>query len=432
MDPISSRRAFLGTTAGSSALAGLTMGLAMGLGMEPVTRADGAEGRRSATDPASAASAPRTPAPLRILVLGGTGQTGPFFVRQALAHGHEVTLLNRGRRSGDLFPDVECIVGDRDPSNPDGLRNLVEAIGQGRRWDVVLDVWPHIPKIVEQTASLLKESADRYAFVSSVSVYVDNATRGQNEDAPVGQAPDADDIEFTMALYGPFKAECENRVRRHFGDRSMIFRSGLIVGPRDFSGRGVYWPVRVRRGGEVLAPGDGATRVQLIDARDLVAFQLRCMETGANGNFNVIGPHPNRPLTMRSLLEACRSTSNADATFTWVPAEFLAEQGVGPWMQMPCWVPAEGDYAGFGWRSIDRAVAAGLTFRPLSETIEDTLQWYDGLSEEARTSVDGRAGITAERESAVLAAWSASQGHGAASSPGDESTTEAPTRGARE
>jgi 2'-hydroxyisoflavone reductase len=380
------RREFLGT-AGAGAMLGLSS--------------------LAAAQSGSDASPPPDPKRLRILVLGGTGQTGPHFVRRALAHGHEVTLFNRGSRSEELFPGVECLIGNRYPEQGEGLTALETAVAEGRRWDVCLDVWPHIPRLVEATAKVLQDNVDRYMFVSSVSVYTDTATKHQDETAAVGQAPDADDMEFNMALFGPFKAECENRVRRYFPDRNTIFRPALIIGPRDFSFRGVYWPVRVRDGGEVLAPGDGEAHIQNIDARDLVAFELLCMEKQIGGTFNVFGPHPNNPLTMRRLLTTCRTVADSDATFTWVPAEFLAEHGVGPWMQMPNWVPAEGDYAGFGWRSNAKAVAAGLTFRPLAETMEDTLQWFDSLSEEGRSGIRARAGITAEKEAEVLAAWHA-------------------------
>lgn len=385
----SSRREFIGVAAG--------MGAALGLSSIPGASAQGDGGAR------------QVPGQLKILVLGGTGQTGPHFVRHALAHGHEVTLFNRGNRSDELFPDVECLIGDRYPERGDGLRALEEAVENGRRWDVVLDVWPHIPMLVEATAELLKNNADRYMFVSSMSVYADNSTKGQDETAEVGQAPDADNTEFSMELFGPFKAECENRVRKAFPNRNTIYRPGLIVGPRDFSFRGGYWPVRVRRGGEVLAPEDGNTQVQIIDVRDLVDFELRCMERNVGGTFNVIGPHPRNPLTMRRLLETCRQVSGSDATFTWVPADFLAEQGIGPWMQMPCWLPAEGEYAGFASRSIDRALAAGLALRPLAETVEDTLQWFDALPDDVRDGMTQRAGISAEKEAEALAAWKARQ-----------------------
>ncbi|MCA9300240.1 MAG: hypothetical protein KDA28_14310 [Phycisphaerales bacterium] len=375
------RRTFIGTAA-----AGL------GLGATSVLGARAQEGR--------------VPAPLKILVLGGTGQTGPHFIRRAIAHGHEVTMFNRGNRSAEMFPDVECLIGDRYPDRGEGLASLRKEIEGGRKWDIVLDTWPHLPFLVGLTADLLKNAADRYMYISSISVYTDNATRFADESAEVGSAPNADDLEFTMQLYGPFKAECENRVRRFFpGERHTIYRPGLIVGPRDFSYRGVYWPVRIRDGGEVLAPGDGSTPTQIIDGRDLAEFELLCMERGHHGTYNVTGPHPNHPLDMKRLLETCRRVSGSDATFTWVPAEFLEQHGVGAWMNMPCWIPTGGEYDGFGTRSIARAVAAGLTFRPLTEIVEDTIQWYDSLDEVEVESVRHRAGIPREKETEVLDAW---------------------------
>ena len=396
MNGQSTRREFIGATATAAAGAA-----ALGIGARAHAR------------PHDDHAAMGVPDRLKILVLGGTGQTGPHFISRALAHGHEVTMFNRGNRSDEMFPDTECLVGDRYPDQGEGLSALEEAVKAGRQWDVVLDVWPHIPKLVEATADLLKDNADRYMFVSSVSVYEDSSQKNQDETATVGSAPDADDREFTWDLFGPFKAECENRVRKLFpGKRHAIFRPGLIVGPRDFSFRGGYWPVRVRDGGEVLAPGDGNTPTQVVDGRDLAAFELHCMERGVSGTFNVIGPHPHNPLTMKRMLEACKRVSKSDATFTWVPADFLAQHSVGPWMQMPCWLPADGEYAGFGSRSIDRAIAAGLVLRPLSETIEDTLQWYDALPEDARAGVRQRAGISSEVEATVLEAWHAREDQG--------------------
>jgi len=347
---------------------------------------------------------------LNVLVLGGTGQTGPHLIQELLDRGHAVTMFNRGNRSEKLFPTVECLVGDRDPEAAEGLKALDDAVAAGRRWDVCIDIWPHIPKIVERTAMLLRENVDHFMYVSSISVYVDNSLPGADENAAVGEAPDADEMEYGNQLFGPFKAECENRVRRIFPDNHTIFRPGLIVGPRDFSFRGGYWPVRVRRGGEVLAPGDGSDRLQIIDGRDLTSFQARCMEGRIGGTFNVTGPHPDTPLTAKSLLEGCREAAGSDATFVWADGAFLEEQGIGPWMDMPCWIPAEGEYAGFGERSVDKAVAAGLAFRPLSETVTDTLAWFDGLPEDRREGLAKRAGLTAEREQAALAAWHEAKG----------------------
>jgi 2'-hydroxyisoflavone reductase len=342
--------------------------------------------------------------PLQILVLGGTGQTGPHLVRELLGRGHTVTLFNRGNRSAELFPDVECIVGDRALDDPDGLAALQRELAGGRTWDLCMDIWPHIPDMVENTAALLRGKVDRYLYVSSLSAYADHSRPDMDETAPVAEAPGTDWTEYQDHLFGPFKAECEKRVRRHFPQKHTIFRPGLIVGPRDFSFRGVYWPVRVRRGGEVLAPGDGFDRVQLIDARDLTAFQARCMEQGIGGTFNVVGPHPRTPLTMRRLLETCRQVSGSDARFVWTDAATLAEHQVTPWGDMPCWVPAAGDYAGFGRRNVDRAIAAGLVFRPLERTVADTLTWYDDLDAGRREQITARAGLGPEREAEVLAA----------------------------
>ncbi|MFO7653489.1 MAG: twin-arginine translocation signal domain-containing protein [Candidatus Krumholzibacteriia bacterium] len=343
---------------------------------------------------------------LKVLILGGTGQTGPHLIRELLSRGHSVTMFNRGNRSEDLFPDVECLVGDRALDANDGLKALADEVAAGRRWDVCIDIWPHIPQIVERAAVLLKDSVDHYQYVSSVSVYADNSGIGMDEDTPVARLEDPD-AEYSDALFGAFKAECEQRIRTIFPASHTIFRPGLIVGPRDFSFRGVYWPVRVRRGGEVLAPGTGDDRIQVIDGRDLASFEVRCMERRASGTFNVIGPHPRHPLTMRRLLETCRDASGSNARFVWADTAFLEEQGVGAWRDMPCWIPAEGEYAGFGQRSIDRAVAAGLTFRPLSVTVRDTLVWYDELDEERRAGVTKRAGLAPDREAKVLAAWHA-------------------------
>jgi len=379
----STRRDFLWTTALVGAGAGLT----------------GISGSWFGT----AWARPSTGDRLKVLVLGGTGQTGPHLIRELISRGHTVTMFNRGNRSEELFPDVECLIGDRAPEAENGLEALATELAAGRTWDLAIDIWPHIPKIVETTATLLHDHVGHFMYVSSISVYADHSVADADETAAVGEAPDADELEYTDELFGPFKAECENRVRRIYPDNHTIFRPGLIVGPRDFSFRGGYWPVRVRRGGEVLAPGDGTDPVQIIDGRDLTAFEADCMERRVGGTFNVTGS----PMPMRSYLGTCKAATASDAEFRWADAEFLAEHGVGPWMQMPCWIPAEGEYAGFGRRSIAKALEAGLAFRPLADTVRDTLAWYDGLDDERREQVTQRAGLPPEKEAEVLAAWHA-------------------------
>jgi len=389
MSRTTTRRDFLRTTA----LAGAAVSVA-GLGPLP--------GRVWAQDPPGER--------LQVLILGGTGQTGPHLVRELLDRGHAVTLFNRGNRSEELFPDVECLIGDRALDATDGLQALEAAAAGGRTWDLCIDIWPQIPKMVENTAVLLQQTVGHYMFVSSMSVYARTDEPGWDETMPVGAAPDADEMEYTDELFGPFKAECENRVRRTYPDDHTIFRPGLIVGPRDFSFRGGYWPVRVRRGGEVLAPGDGSDPVQIIDARDLTAFEALCMERRTTGTFNVTGPHPDRPLTMRGLLETCRQATGSDARFVWADADFLGEHGVGPWMDMPSWLPGEGEYAGFCRRDVGKAVRAGLTYRPLAQTVRDTLTWFDALPDDRREKVAGRVGLQPEREAEVLAAWHEANG----------------------
>ncbi len=347
---------------------------------------------------------------LKVLVLGGTGQTGPHLVGQLLERGHTVTLFNRGKRSEKLFPGVECLIGDRSLDAENGLTALEAEVAGGRTWDVCIDIWPHIPKIVENTAVLLKDNVGHFMYVSSISAYADHSQPNMNESAAVSEAPDADDMEFDWELFGPFKAECENRVRRIYPTNHTIFRPGLIVGPRDFSFRGGYWPVRVRRGGEVLAPGNGYDRIQFIDGRDLTAFQVHCMEDRIGSTFNVTGPHPRTPLTMKNLLETCKRTSGSNATFTWVSPGFLEKHEVSAWMNMPCWLPVEGEYAGFGTRSVAKAVGSGLTFLPLEDTVRDTLTWYDTLPQDRREGMANRAGVLPEREAEVLAAWHSQQG----------------------
>lgn len=391
MSDHATRRDFLRT----AALAGAGVGLA-GLGGPWVNQARGQT----------------TTGALKVLVLGGTGQTGPHLIRELLGRGHTVTMFNRGNRSEDLFPDVECLIGDRAVDSEDGLAALTAEVASGRTWDLCIDIWPHIPQIVETTGVLLQKSVGHFLYVSSISAYADHSTPGADETAEVAGLPEGASFdEYRDELFGPFKAECERRVRRLYPDNHTIFRPGLIVGPRDFSFRGGYWPVRVRRGGEVLAPGTGDDLLQIVDGRDLTRFEADCMERRTSGTFNVTG----EPMTIRNLLTTCRAATQSDATFEWVPASFLGEHGVGPWVHMPCWIPAEGDYAGFGRRSIAKAVAAGLSFRPMAETVVDTLAWYDSLDEERREGVTRRAGLPADKEAEVLKAWHAAEQEKAAS-----------------
>lgn len=335
---------------------------------------------------------------LDVLILGGTGFIGPHQVRYAQARGHRVTIFNRGRTRPDLFPNVEALRGDRDPDKGEGLAALA-----GRKWDVVIDNSCYIPRHARASAELLKGSASRYLFISTISVYAANDTPGADEAAPVGTLEDASVEEVNGLTYGPLKAYSEQAVQEIFGERATVVRPGLIVGPGDSTDRFTYWPVRVARGGEILAPGDGTTLTQFIDARDLTAFCMRLLEADAGGVYNATGPESH--LSMVEFLAGLRAVTSGKVHFNWVPADFLESQQVAPWQQMPCWLPDEGEYAGFGSRDVSKGVASGLTFRPLADTARDTIDWWNTLPGERRAQM--RAGISAEREAEVLAAWAA-------------------------
>ncbi|QRN96416.1 SDR family oxidoreductase [Archangium violaceum] len=351
----------------------------------------------STRESAGTAPVPRTGGK-RILILGGTGFLGPQLVEAARARGHTVTLFNRGKTRPQLFPDVEKLQGDRDPKVGEGLKAL-----EGRSWDAVIDTSGYVPRIVRASAELLAPNVGHYVFISTISVYKELPRPGMDEDSPLATVADPTD-ENVSENYGALKALSEKAAEAAFPGRTTVIRPGLIVGPDDPTQRFTYWPVRVARGGEVLAPGaNGADPAQFIDVRDLAEFALLTVENQDIGTFNATGPA--RPLTMGELLEACKKASNSDATFTWADAGFLEKQNVKPWMDMPVWVPPTGEMAGMSSVSNARAVARGLKFRPVVDTARDTLAWFNGLPPERQAGLAKRAGLTPEREREVLAAW---------------------------
>ena len=320
------RRRFLTTTAAAGGALLASAGRPPGLvGRPPVD--SGAPG-----NPAGEATANPSPArALRMLVLGGTNFIGPHQVEYALARGHEVTLFNRGRTNPHLFPGVEKLVGDRTGD----LRAL-----EGRSWDVVVDNSAINPEWVERSAGLLKDACERYVFVSTRSVYADPSRVPMSAAEPVwtyesaGVEPGAERLP-----YGLSKALAEQRARDAFGsDRTLVFRPGLIIGPGDTTDRFTYWPVRIHRGGEVLAPGDGSDPVQIIDARDFGEWLVRMAEDGESGTYNVVGPRTPRP--MAELLYGIRAVTTAETTFTWVDTDFLIDAGMRPYRELPVWRPA--------------------------------------------------------------------------------------------
>ena len=335
--------------------------------------------------------------PLRILILGGTGFTGPYQVRYALSRGHKVTTFNRGKtHPGELPKEVEQLIGDRN-GQLDALRD--------RQWDVAIDNPTTLPAWVRDAAQILKGNVERYVFISTISVYADTS-QGVDETAPLakyeGPDPYKETIEAVKAsgykTYGPLKAFSEKEAEKWFPGKTLIIRPGLIVGPRDETDRFTYWPVRIDRGGEVLAPGTPSDPVQFIDARDLAEWTIRMAENHETGIYNATGPA--KALEIGAMLDAIKGALDSSAKFTWLPAEFLKQQKVEAWSDMPVWA---GDELGLARTKIDHALAKGLTFRPLAETARDTLAWYKSLPQDRQSKL--RAGLTPEREAEVLAAW---------------------------
>jgi nucleoside-diphosphate-sugar epimerase len=315
---------------------------------------------------------------VRALVLGGTRFLGRALVDALLEQGHEPTLFNRGLTQPELFPDVEKLRGDRSAD--------LSAL-EGREWDAVLDVAAYMPGEVRLAVETLHDNVSRYVFVSSISVYADQSVPPV-EGAAVEELAPGQETDEDPELYGARKAACERIVEEAIGDAALVVRPGLIVGPHDPTGRFTYWPHRVARGGEVLGPGSPDDLVQFIDVRDLASWIVQATANGAGGTFNATG----EPMRFGDLLEQCRGVSGSDATVTWVASGQLLAEEVGPWMELPLWLPLA-EYAGIQRASVERARATGLTYRPLAETIRATLADAE--------PVDG-VGLTPERERELL------------------------------
>ena len=325
---------------------------------------------------------------MHILIIGGTRFVGRHLVEAALACGHTLTLFNRGQSNPELFPQMEQIHGDRGGD----LAGL-----QDRSWDVVIDTCGYVPRLVRSVAQALVGQTDRYVFISTISVYAEPYLVDMDEDAPLAQLADTRVEEVTGETYGGLKVLCEQAVQEVYADRALIIRPGLIVGPYDPTDRFTYWPHRIAQGGEVLAPGNPQQPAQIIDARDLAEWIVRSAEDNRSGVYNAVGP--GYRLSMQHLLEECVAVCNPAAQLIWIEETFLAEQGVQPWSDLPVW-EAEKD-AAFSTVNNARAIAAGLTFRALADTIKETLVW------DATRPPDHewRAGLTRQREAEVLHAW---------------------------
>ena len=323
---------------------------------------------------------------MKILIIGGTRFLGRHLVESALARGHEVTLFNRGKTNPGLFKQVQTISGDRE-------KDLDQVSG---KYDAVIDTCGYFPRIVRMSAEALKEKVQSYVFISSISVYDGFSKIGINESDPVGKIADETIDEITGESYGPLKALCEKTVQDVFGEQALIVRPGLIVGPHDPTDRFTYWPVRVARGGDVLVPEKPSVPIQIIDVRDLSDFVIELLQQNGFGVFNATGPA--HELTLGAMLDACKQVSGSDANFKWASVEFLNQNQVAPWSDMPVWVPNVPEDAGFSRVDISKAIRAGLKFMPLEKTIRDTLEW-----EKSRPSDhEWRAGLKPEREIELL------------------------------
>ena len=323
-----------------------------------------------------------------LLILGGTGFLGRHLVEAALGYGHRPTLFNRGLSEPGLFPEVEKLEGDREGDL---------SVLRGRRWDAVIDTCGYVPRVVGASAGLLADAVDHYTFVSSISVYTDDLAPGADEEAPVRELPDPTVEEVTGETYGGLKALCERAAEEEMPGRVLNVRPGLISGPYDPTDRFTYWPRRIASGGEVLAPDHEERKVQYIDVRDLASWIVEMSGQRRTGTYNATGP--DYELHMGRLLEECEAVGGAGAEPVWVSEDFLQEKGVEPFTELPLWVPRE--YAAMLAVDCGKAIAAGLTFRPLSETIEDVLDW-----DRARpVGTEPAAGLTPEREQELLRAW---------------------------
>ena len=334
---------------------------------------------------------------MRLLILGGTGFIGPHQVAYALRREHHVTLFNRGRQKQAWLGPVETLIGDRDGD--------LQAL-EGRDWDVCIDNSTTLPSWVRSAAGVLRGHVGQYIFISTFSAYAAH-DRPADETAPLAVYEGADAMAETVAslsadrrLYGPLKALSEREAQTRYGEaNTTIIRAGLIVGPGDETDRFTHWPSRLARGGSILAPGDGSDPVQFIDVRDLAEWTIRMAESRTTGVFNATGL--DHALTMDRMLAGIGQGIQADPQLVWARTEFLQENQVSPWSDMPVWLPGQGETFGFHRRDTRRAVAADLTYRPLPLTAADTLDWMRTLPPERQVRL--HAGLAPEREADLLA-----------------------------
>ncbi len=335
---------------------------------------------------------------MKLLVLGGTRFVGRAIVDEAVRRGHELTIFHRGESNPGLFPDQTTVQGDREKD--------LGLLGDGK-WDAVIDTCGYVPRIVRYSVDFLRDRVKRYAFISTISVFKDTSTPGINENGTLYGAADLEDPateQITGGSYGPLKVLCENVVQDAYAERALIVRPGLVVGPHDPTDRFTYWVSRIAEGGEVLVPGRRERPNQFIDARDLANFTLDAIEANRDGVYNATGPAA--PHTMDAIVNTCREVAKSDARFEWVDESFLTERKVEPWSHLPLWLPESPDNAGFFHIDCSRGIAHGLAFRPLSETVRDTLAWAGSRPDDYAW----KAGLDRKREQELLGEWKRTKG----------------------
>jgi len=402
---MTSRRKFIELSAAAGGAFGLSPLMKLPVGAEVPGLGEVRERRR----------VEKAPAPLNILILGGTGFTGPEQVDYAIARGHRVTLFNRGKTRPGMFKGkvAEELIGDL---------NADTSALKGKKFDVVIDNPTTLPFWVKNAAQYLKGNTKHYIFISTTSVYRDQSEIGINENSPTVPMPEGLDpyqpdvrnpaqlaASANPANYGAFKARAEVEVQNQYPGINTIIRPCLIVGPLDRTDRFTYWPARIDKGGEVLAPDKPDDPCQFIDSRDLAEWTIRMAEAKEFGTYNAIGPE--KPMTIAEMLYGVKAITTAGAQFTWVPWEFLQANGIRPWRHMTVWQPPYGATAGYQRRSATKAIAKGLTFRPLAVTAKDTLDWHKARPEkEQLATLNGEInGLAMSKEAEVLAKWHASQ-----------------------
>ncbi|MBM6619366.1 SDR family oxidoreductase [Bacillus suaedaesalsae] len=326
---------------------------------------------------------------MNILILGGTKFLGRHLVEESLKRGHEVSIFTRGITNSDLFPEVEKLVGDRDGN--------LESI-KGRKWDAVIDTSGYVPRNVRDSAAILAANCNLYTFISTISVYQDFTKVGISEGDDIAQLEDEGIEEITGETYGPLKALCEQEVMAIFPDKHLIIRPGLIVGPYDPTDRFTYWPHKIGTEEEIIAPNDEHASVQFIDVRDLASFIIQQLENKSIGVYNVTGP--NEDLTFDQLIDVCKETLNKEVKVTKVDEQFIVENDIQFWTELPLYIPIGKGMDGFHKVSIDRALADGLSFTSIQETIQATYQWSI-----AREHKELLAGLSKEKEMDLLLKW---------------------------